>query len=447
MPSLIGTLGFTLAAIATVSGQDTGACDPTKGDCPPVSAFGRQVRCDFTEGPCGFVRDRGNVTYGTTNGAELVIEDGDDLPLLVTPRYLFFGKVEFEVRAAGGQGLITTALIQSRSEDEITWTMFGSKDNETESNYYAKGDIDSDNSDTHETSESTGEFHNYTIEWTSRAITWSIDNKALRKIQPDLGDSGDSYPQTPMQVRFGSWVGGKKDSPDEVKDWAGGVTSMKDAPFKLWIKSITVTDYAGGSELTQKKIKQYEHTDQSGTYESIKAVESTDDDTDPDLEDAEVTGGALTTSILGSTALETPQQTGTSATGDENETDGDSGSLTSGVIAGIAVGSVAGISLISATIFFLWRRKRAPSNEGDDSSISEIDTKMAEGRDFSGPPREEMDGVGVIGELPTEKEPVELDSPVSNVELESPVMNEPAELESPVLREQPAELESPTRGN
>jgi hypothetical protein len=72
---------------------------------------------------------------------------------------------------------------------------------------------------------------------------------------------------------------------------------------------------------------------------------------------------------------------------------------------------------------------------------------MAEGRDFSGPPREEMDGVGVIGELPTEKEPVELDSPVSNVELESPVMNEPAELESPVLREQPAELESPTRGN
>jgi hypothetical protein len=59
------------------------------------------------------------VTYGTTNGAELVIEDGDDLPLLVTPRYLFFGKVEFEVRAAGGQGLITTALIQSRSEDEV----------------------------------------------------------------------------------------------------------------------------------------------------------------------------------------------------------------------------------------------------------------------------------------------------------------------------------------
>lgn len=88
-------------------------------DCPPVSAFGRQVRCDFTEGPCGFVRDRGNVTYGSTNGAELMIEDGDDLPLLVTPRYLFFGKVEFEVRAAAGKGIITTALIQSRSQDEV----------------------------------------------------------------------------------------------------------------------------------------------------------------------------------------------------------------------------------------------------------------------------------------------------------------------------------------
>lgn len=316
--------------------------------------------------------------------------------------------------------------------------MFGSKDNETESNYYAKGDVDSDNSDTHETPDSTGDFHNYTIEWTSREITWSIDNKALRKIQPDLGDSGDSYPQTPMQVRFGSWVGGKQDSPDEVKDWAGGVTNMKDAPFKLWIKSITVSDYAGGSELTKKKIKQYEHTDQSGTYESIKAVESTDDDNDPDLDDAEVTGGALSTPTSGSTAVEAPQQTGTSATGDQNETNGDSKSVTSGAIAGIAVGSVAGISLMAAAAFFFWRRRRAPSNEDDDSSISEIDTKMAEGRDFSGPAREEMDGIGVIGELPTAKEPVEL---------ESPVTNEPVELESPVLREQPAELESPTQRN
>jgi hypothetical protein len=36
----------------------------------------------------------------------------------VTPRYLFFGKIEFAVQAAVGKGLITTALVQSGSQDE-----------------------------------------------------------------------------------------------------------------------------------------------------------------------------------------------------------------------------------------------------------------------------------------------------------------------------------------
>jgi beta-glucanase (GH16 family) len=96
--------------------------------------------------------------------------------------------------------------------------LVGARDNETESTYYAKGDVSKDETNTHNTTHSTGTFHNYTIEGTARAITWSIDGNEVREVEPGLGDSGDSCPQTPMQVRFGCWIISRKETPKEVRE-------------------------------------------------------------------------------------------------------------------------------------------------------------------------------------------------------------------------------------
>jgi hypothetical protein len=44
-------------------------------------------------------------------------------------------------------------------------------------------------------------------------------------------------------------------------DWAGGATDFSQGPFKMYLKSMTVTDYSTGSS--------YSYGDMSGTWESI----------------------------------------------------------------------------------------------------------------------------------------------------------------------------------
>lgn len=47
------------------------------------------------------------------------------------------------------------------------------------------------------------------------------------------------------------------------KDWAGGTTDYSKGPFKMYLKSMKVTDYSTGSS--------YSYGDTSGTWESITA--------------------------------------------------------------------------------------------------------------------------------------------------------------------------------
>lgn len=46
-------------------------------------------------------------------------------------------------------------------------------------------------------------------------------------------------------------------------DWAGGTTDYSQGPFKMYLKSLTVTDYSTGTA--------YKYGDTSGTWESITA--------------------------------------------------------------------------------------------------------------------------------------------------------------------------------
>ncbi|KAJ5356781.1 Peptidase aspartic catalytic [Penicillium concentricum] len=81
----------------------------------------------------------------------------------------------------------------------------------------------------------------------------------------------------------------------------------------------------------------------------------------------------------------------------DNADDSDDSSLGAGVIAGIVIGAVVGVALIAlAVFFFLRRRKQDPSNEGEQSilpspgahSVSEFDSKQADGNLFAIPPTE-----------------------------------------------------------
>lgn len=83
---------------------------------------------------------------------------------------------------------------------------------------------------------------------------------------------GATFPQTPMQIKLGTWVAGGKNSPPGTVQWAGGYTDFSKAPFLGYYKSIAITDYAGKDKPANGGVKEYIYGDQTGTYQSIKVV-------------------------------------------------------------------------------------------------------------------------------------------------------------------------------
>jgi len=108
-------------------------------------------------------------------------------------------------------------------------------------------------------------FHNYTIHWTSDKLEWYIDSELIRTLPYAAANGGHNYPQTPMNVRLGIWAGGDPDNNNGTIEWAGGLSDFTKGPYTMTVKSTDVTDFTTGA-------KEYEWTDKSGSWQSIKAI-------------------------------------------------------------------------------------------------------------------------------------------------------------------------------
>ena len=68
-----------------------------------------------------------------------------------------------------------------------------------------------------------------------------------------------------MKLELGLWDGGDASNDGGTIEWAGGYTNLSDAPFTMYVKSVTITNAnpcSGG----------YQYTDMTGSYQSIKCV-------------------------------------------------------------------------------------------------------------------------------------------------------------------------------
>ncbi|KAL8874243.1 MAG: hypothetical protein Q9174_000399 [Haloplaca sp. 1 TL-2023] len=118
-----------------------------------------------------------------------------------------FGHVEFKVKPAPGQGVVSSAVLQSDTLDEIDWEWVGADSNQVQSNFFGKGQTTSWNRGAfHPDPNNQAGFRTYTIDWTADQIAWQIDGKTVRTLSPDAAQG--QYPQTPMMVKVGAWSGG-----------------------------------------------------------------------------------------------------------------------------------------------------------------------------------------------------------------------------------------------
>ncbi|KAH7238945.1 ice nucleation protein [Fusarium tricinctum] len=313
------TAAMALACAGMVSAQTFTDCNPLKKTCPPNPAFGdKKVECDFAKGECDAFHSMigTNLKY-SEQGALFTINKETDAPTIRSNNYLFFGRVDIVMEAAKGQGIVTSVVLQSDDLDEIDFEMVGGDDAQVQTNYFSKGDTTTyDRAIYHPVSAPLSTTHKYSVEWTSTKVDWLIDDVVVRTLNAaDATRPGYEMPQTPMQLKLGTWVAGGKNSNEGTREWAGGYTDFKEAPFDAYYRSITIIDYAGKDAPGQAKgAKEYVWSDKSGSFTSIKVKNtlSGNDDEEEKTTSSTVSKVSKTTKTAEPTKTKTHEATTTS---------------------------------------------------------------------------------------------------------------------------------------
>ena len=179
------------------------------------------------------------------------------------------------VQAAFGQGVVTSFVLQSDNLDEIDWEWLGGDTKQVQSNYFGKGDTTTyDRGAYHDVANPQTSTHTYSIDWTKDHVQWIIDGVTVRELKYADAQGGSRFPQTPMQLRLGTWVAGRKDAPKGTVEWAGGYTDFSQGPFLAYYKDIKITDYSKGAT----KYSWKEGSD--GSYQSINIIKDGNDSDD-----------------------------------------------------------------------------------------------------------------------------------------------------------------------
>lgn len=210
----------------------------------------------------------GSIQYGS-DGANFIINQRGDAPTVKTRFYIFFGTVEVIFRAARGQGIVSSIVIQSDDRDEIDWEWIGGNETHVQTNYFGKGNTTVyDRAIWHPISDPMDQFHNYTTHWTRENIEFYIDSNLVRTLNYEDANGGKNFPQTPSDVRLGIWAGGDKKNDKYTIEWAGGETDYKDTPYTMTVKSVRISDATTGAT-------QYQYGDNTGSMDSIKLLDTT----------------------------------------------------------------------------------------------------------------------------------------------------------------------------
>ena len=267
--------------IAQAAAQTSSTCSPLESQCPPDTALGKSVTIDFTSGASDSFTADGNPTYDSDGAAFSISQDGQ-APTLTSDFYLMFGHVEFTLKPAPGTGIVSSAVMISDDLDEIDFEWLGGDSSQVQSNYFGKGQTPNYNRGAfHADPNNQANFHTYGITWTADQIVWEIDGTAVRTLTPETAQT-NSYPQTPMKLKVGAWVGGdSSNAPGVIGEslyinhnatyqlltyspaWAGGLATFGGAPYTMHVKSILAEDYSTGS--------QYSYGDNTGSWQSIKS--------------------------------------------------------------------------------------------------------------------------------------------------------------------------------
>jgi len=185
--------------------------------------------------------DAGMPLNTNNNGGELALiltQDGraPQGTRLSSTEYVLYGTITATVKTGMWNGVVTAFITMSNVRDEIDFEWPGSHVTEVQSNFFFMGKVDytAGNGATHGNLTDTSQnYHDYTIDWQPDTLTFSIDGQAVRTVnkQDTLVDGVYQYPTTPARVQLSIWPGGLPSSSQGVIDWAGGLIQYNEPEY------------------------------------------------------------------------------------------------------------------------------------------------------------------------------------------------------------------------
>lgn len=208
------------------------------------------------------------MSYGA-DGAFFDIGIKHEAPTIESNKYIMFGKVTAVMKSSPGTGIVSSFILESDDLDEIDWEWLGSDNANVQTNFFGKGDTTTyDRGGKSAVGTPIDTWHTYTIDWTAERIIWSIDGATVRTLlyTDPTAHQGTRYPQTPMKIKMGNWIGCLDASDPKTTgtcEWAGGQAVFDaNTKYRMTVKTVTIEDAGCGDE--------YVYSDMSGTWQSIK---------------------------------------------------------------------------------------------------------------------------------------------------------------------------------
>lgn len=268
----VSALALLGGLLPTALGQTHTDCNPLeKKGCPSMVALGGNATFQFNKTFNEQIwkkQNNGKIDW-VEKGYAFTIEREGDSPMIASNFYMLFGRFEVVMKAAKGRGIVSSAILQSEALDEIDWEFLGSNTTHVLTNYFGKGNTtDFSRGKDFPMEPPQEDYHNYTIDWTADRIQWWLDGNMLRELKYGEALGGKNYPQTPMNIRLGSWAGGdSKNNDPGVVEWAGGETNFGEAPFIMVVQEVYAKDYTTAKEYS------WDNMDASGDWQKVKVIE------------------------------------------------------------------------------------------------------------------------------------------------------------------------------
>lgn len=152
---------------------------------------------------------------------------------LISTNFLLYGKVTARMKTGRTGGVVTSFITMSNIKDEIDFEWVGKDVKSVQSNVFYRGQTDYTKGSTNPVSSDTSQnFHDYTIDWSPDSIKWYVDGNLIRTYNKadSLKQGTATYPSTPSRVEIALWNGGS--NAPGTREWAGGEVNWDSEDIK-----------------------------------------------------------------------------------------------------------------------------------------------------------------------------------------------------------------------